>query len=432
MSLRVRAVFSPLLQRAAVTFAALRHRNYRLWFFGQMFSLMGTWMQSVAQGWVVYELTSSKFLLGLVSFAGSIPTMFLMIPGGALADRIPKRRILLITQTAMMLQAAILATLALTERLQVWHVALLAFSLGVAQSFDAPTRQALAVEMVEDRRDLMSAIAMNSLMFNVARIVGPSVGGVVLALLGPAWCFYLNAFSFLAVLGALLLMRFPAGLSRLQAEPLRAQIGAGLHYIRRHVVVRSIIALAGVSSLFGFFHTILLPAFAVDRLQVGKTGLGLLQGTIGVGAVIGAVTVAALGRSRYKGLLLTAGSLLFPVAAIVFAHSVWFPLSLVCLALAGYGVVAQNASSNTLVQSIVPDKLRGRVMSVYTLMFFGTTPMGSLMAGSLAQGLGPAWAVTVGSGIALLFAAGVALAVPALRRRDTVAEGGGAGAEEAA
>jgi MFS family permease len=414
---------SSIWQRTAVTFSALRHRNYRLWFIGQMVSLMGTWMQSVAQGWVVYELTGSKLYLGLITFAGSIPTLFLMIPAGALADRISKRTILLITQTAMMLQAVILATLALTGVLRPWHVALLAFSLGIAQSFDAPTRQALAVEMVEDRHDLMSAIAMNSLMFNVARIVGPSVGGIVLALLGPAWCFYLNAVTFLAVLVALLLMRFPSGPPRLQAEPLRAQIGTGLRYIRRHVVVRSIIALVGVSSLLGLFHTVLLPAFAVDRLQVGETGLGWLQTAIGVGSVIGALTVAALGRSRYKGLLLTAGSLLFPIAAIIFAQSLAFPLALAGLAVAGFGFVAQNASSNTLVQSIVPDALRGRVMSVYTLMFFGTTPLCSLMAGSLAEALGPAWAVTIGSGLALLFALAVAIAVPALRQRDAGASG---------
>jgi MFS family permease len=267
----------------------------------------------------------------------------------------------------------------------------------------------------------MSAIAMNSLMFNMARIVGPSIGGIILAFLGPAGCFYLNAFSFLAVLTALLLMRFHPGAPKLQAEPLRAQIGAGLGYIRRHAVVRSIIALVGVSSLFGFFHAVLLPAFAVDRLKVGETGLGLLQTAIGVGAVVGAVTVAALGRSRYKGIVLTAGSLLFPVAAMVFAHSLWFPLSLLGLALAGFGFVAQNASSNTLVQSIVPDELRGRVMAVYTLMFFGTTPLGSLMAGSLAQALDPAWAVTIGSSITLLFALAVAVTVPALRQRDAEA-----------
>lgn len=414
-------LLSSARQRGAITFAALRHHNYRLWFFGQMFSLMGTWMQSVAQGWVVYELTGSKFFLGLITFSGSIPTIFLMIPAGALADRVSKRSILLVTQTAMMLQAIVLATLALTGMLQAWHVAILAFFLGLANSFDAPTRQSLTVEMVEDRADLMSAIAMNSMMFNVARIVGPAVGGILLALLGPAWCFYLNALSFLAVLVALLRMRFPSDKPTLRAEPLGRQVLTGLRYIRGHVLVRTIIALVGFSSLFGFFYGVLLPAFAADTLQVGEAGLGYLQAAIGVGAIGGSLTVAALGRSRYKGIVLTAGSIIFPIAAIVFAHARSFPLALAGLAVAGFGFVTQNASSNTLVQSIVPDELRGRVMGVYTLMFFGTSPLASLMAGSLAQALSPAWAVTIGSSLALLFAVAVAIAVPALRRPEATA-----------
>jgi MFS family permease len=418
MNLRLNSIVNAAAQRGAVTFAALRHRNYRLWFVGQMISLMGTWMQSVAQQWLIYDLTDSKFALGAISFAASAPTLFLMIPAGALADRVPKRRILLITQTAMLLQAAILATLAVTGVLQVWHVGVLAFCLGIANSFDAPTRQSLAVEMVEDREDLTSAIAMNSMMFNVARIVGPSVGGIVLALLGPAWCFYLNALSFLAVLAALLFMRFPTTPPVLRTEPLTAQIGAGLRYIRGNVLVRTIIALVGMSNLFGFFYAILLPAFAADVLGVGASGLGWLQTAIGLGAVAGSLVVVTFTRSRYKGIVLIVGSLLFPVSAIVFAHSRLFPLSLCCLALAGFGFVAQNATSNTLVQTYVPDHLRGRVMGVYTLMLFGTTPFCSLMAGTLAQVLNPTWAVTIGSSITLLFAVTVALAVPALRRPD--------------
>jgi MFS family permease len=408
-----------MIQRGSVTFAALRHRNYRLWFFGQMVSLMGTWMQSVAQGWLVYEMTNSNFALGAISFAGSVPTLFLMIPGGALADRISKRGILLITQTMMMVQAFVLAGLALTGVLQVWHVGVLAFCLGLANSFDAPTRQSLAVEMVEDRADLMSAIAMNSTMFNVARIVGPSIGGIILALLGPAWCFFLNGITFLAVLAALLAMRFPTGRPTLVAEPLTAQIGAGLRYIRGHVLVRTIISLVGVSSLFGFFYSVLLPSFAAaEVLNVGEAGLGWLQTAVGIGAVAGSLTVAGMGRSRYKGIVLTAGSILFPTAAIVFAFSRLFPLSLVSLALAGFGFVAQNASSNTLVQTSVSDELRGRVMGVYTLMFFGTAPFSALIAGSLAQGLNSTWSVAIGSAITLMFALGMAITVPALRRPD--------------
>lgn len=417
-------IAATLPQQIAGTFGALRYHNYRLWFFGQMISLAGTWMQSVAQGWLVYELATrtdpqwARFALGAVPFAGALPTLFLMIPAGVLADRLPKRSILLVTQTVMMLQAFALATLTFLDVAQVWHVGLLAFGLGIANSFDAPTRQSLAVEMVEDRRDLASAIALNSLMFNVARIVGPSLGGIILALLGSSWCFFLNGLTFLAVLMALLLMRFPRGTRRLQAEPFFRQVGAGLRYIRGHVTVRTIILLLGFSSLFGFFHAILLPAFARDILQVGEAGLGGLQTAIGVGAVTGSLTVAVLGRSRFQGIILTVGSVVFPLATIVFALSRFFPLSLAGLFLAGFGFVAQNAASNTLVQSIVPDELRGRVMGVYTVMFFGTSPFCSLLAGSLAQALDPSWAIVIGSGLTLLFALGLAAAVPALRRPD--------------
>lgn len=316
-------------QRGAVTFSALRYRNYRLWFFGQTISLMGTWMQSVAQQVVVYLLTDhSKIALGIVSFAGSIPTLFLMLSAGALADRFNKRRILFATQTAMMLLALILAVLTATGTVQFWHIVLLATALGVANSFDAPTRQALAVELAEDRRDLMNAIALNSMMFNLARIVGLAAAGLALAFLHPAWCFALNGISFLAVIVALVRMRMPEGRPTLQAEPLTVQLREGLKYIGGHTVVRTIIALVAVSSVFGFLYSVLLPAFAIDLLGIGESGVGLLQTTVGLGAVSGALTVASLGRSRRKGLLLTAGSLLFPAAVLGLAFSPYLPLSL--------------------------------------------------------------------------------------------------------
>jgi len=407
-------------RRGAVTFSALRYRNYRLWFLGQTISLMGTWMQSVAQQVVVYLLTDhSKIALGTVSFAGSIPTLFLMLPAGALADRFHKRRILLVTQTAMMLFAFVLAVLTATGVVQFWHIVLLATMLGIANSFDAPTRQALAVELVEDRRDLMNAVALNSMMFNLARIVGPAVSGLILAFLHPAWCFALNGISFLAVLFALLRMRMPEGRPALQAEPLTVQLREGLRYIGSHTVVRTIIALVAVSSIFGFSYSVLLPAFAIDLLGIGESGVGLLQTAVGVGAVGGALTVASLGRSRRKGLLLTAGSLLFPAAVLGLAFSPHLPLALLCLGLAGFGFVTQNSTSNTLIQTIVPDQLRGRVMGVYTMMFFGTTPFMSLMAGGLAQWLGPSWATAFGALVSLAFALGVVVAVPALRREAT-------------
>lgn len=377
---------------------------------------MGTWMQSVAQGWVVYLLTGSELALGTISFISTFPTLFLMLPAGALADRVSRRQVLLATQTAMMILAFILAILAATGALRVWHIGLLAFGLGIANSFDAPARQSLAVEMVDDRRDLMNAIALNSTIFNLARVVGPAVGGLVLAAFGPAWCFGLNGVSFLAVILALSLMRLPDAHRTPLNKPLMAQIVEGLQYIRGNGLIRTIIVLIAVSTLFGFSYAVLMPVYAADVLHVGETGLGVLNAALGVGALIGSLTVASLAQFRRKGLLLMAGSLLFPLALLFFAFSRSFPLSLGCLALVGFAFVTQNATGNTLVQTIVPDELRGRVMAVYSLMFFGTAPFGSLQAGTLAQAFGPTAGVAVGAAISLAFAIGVALAVPSLRR----------------
>jgi len=405
-------------RRLPTTFAALRHRNYRLWFVGQCVSLMGTWMQSVAQGWLVYQLTGSEFALGTISFVGTLPTLFLMLPGGAIVDRIPKRGLLLVTQSVMMLLAFIMAALSATGVLRVWHIAVLAACLGITQSFDAPARQTLAVEMVDDRRDLMNAIALNSTIFNLARIVGPAIGGVVLATAGPTWCFGLNGLSFLAVLVAIWRMRLPAKQLGDEHRSLRTQVAEGLRYVREHSTVRTMIALTGFASLFGMAYVTLLPAFAVDVLRVNATGLGALQAAIGVGALIGSLTVASLGRFRRKGLMLSVGSLVFPVALLGFSFSRYLPLSMLFLSLAGWAIVAQNATNNTLIQTICPDELRGRVMAVFSLMIFGTTPFGALQAGSIAQALGPTAGVALGAGLVLLFAVIVQLAVPALRRQE--------------
>lgn len=400
--------------RVPSTFAALRHRNFRLWFVGQMLSLMGTWMQSVAQGWVVYEMTGSELALGTITFFGSLPTLFLMLPAGALADRIPRRRLLVITQTAMMLQAFVLSFLAATHVLRVWHVGLLAFCLGILNSFDAPARQAMAVEMVDDRRDLMNAVALNSTMFNMARVVGPAVGGIVLALMGPAWCFGLNGLSFVAVILALLSMQFPPFERQPQVEPTLTQVRVGLQYILSNPDIRSMVSLVGVSQLFGFMYAVLLPAYASQVLQVGETGLGTLNAATGIGALVGSLTVASLGHSRRQGTLLTLGSFLFPAAVLLLAVSNSLAFSMGCLALAGMGFVAQSATINTLIQNKIPDELRGRVMAVYSLMFFGTTPFSALLAGSLGQSLGVRAGVAIGAGVTMLFTIAVFLLVPSL------------------
>jgi MFS family permease len=401
--------------RWPATFAALRYRNYRLWFIGQGISLMGTWMQWVAQGWLVYELTGSELALGIISFFGSLPTLFLMLPAGAIADRVSRRTLLLATQAVMTAQALVLALLAATGALRVWHIAVLAAVLGLANSFDAPARMALTVDMVEDRRDLANAVALNSSLFNMARIVGPAVGGVLLAGLGATWCFALNGLSFLAVLIALWRMSFPP-VKTAAPEPMAAQVRAGLHYVVHHEVVRAIIALVTVASLFGLGYSTLIPAYAADVLHVGETGLGTLNAVAGVGALVGSLMVASMGSFARKGRVLVAGSILFPIATILFALSRSFALSTVVLAVLGFAFVIQTAISQTLLQSIVPDALRGRVLSVFSFSFFGTAPFASLFAGSVAQAWGIPAGIGIGGGITLVFSALLLWAVPSLVR----------------
>jgi MFS family permease len=404
--------------RPPSTFAALRHRNFRLWFVGQMLSQMGSWMQSVAQGWLVYQLTGSELALGTIMFLGSLPTLFLMLPAGALADRLPKRTVVVAAQTMMMLQALALAALAFARVLQVWHVGVLAFTLGIANSFDAPARQAMVVEMVDDRRDMMNAIALNSTMFNVARVVGPAIAGIMLAGMGAAWCFALNGLSFGAVIAALLAMRLVEVRRPEQTESITLQVKAGLSYILKNPAIRSMMSLVAVAQLFGYWYGVLLPAYAAAVLRVGETGLGTLNAATGVGAVLGSLLVASFAHSRRRVNLLTLGSFLFPASVLLLALSRSLVFSMLCLAAAGVGFVNQGATANTLIQAAVPDALRGRVMAVYLLMFFGTTPFAALMAGSFGQVFGVRAAVVVGAGITLVFTMIVYARVPALRRAE--------------
>lgn len=402
--------------RMPTTFTALRYPNYRRWFIGQVLSLMGMWMQSVAQGWLVYDLTGSRLALGTIAFAGSIPTLFLMLPAGAIADRRSKRRLMLATQCCAMACAFILALLTATKVLQVWHIAALAALFGIINAFEAPARLALTVELVDDRRDLQNAIALNSTMFNLGRVAGPAIGGVILAAVGAVWCFALNGFSYIATLVALLGMRLNEAAKPPRTRSFAAEIGDGLRYVWETKIVRALVVLAAVTSIFGMSYSVLMPAYAVDVLHVGEAGLGALSAAMGIGALSGSLLVASRTRSRRKGWHLTAGSLLFPFALIGFALSQNFYLSLGCLVCAGFGFIVQNTTSNTLVQMIVPDQLRGRVMSVYSLMFFGTMPFGSLLAGALAQAYGLSFAVLLGAGATLVFAVFMVIFVPQVRQ----------------
>jgi MFS family permease len=400
---------------APLLVGAFRYRNYRLWFLGQSVSLIGTWMQVVAQQWVIYQLTQSKFLLGLTTFANSLPTLFLMLPAGVLADRYPRRSIMLFTQTAMMTLAFLLAALLAAGRLETWHLLALAVLLGVANSVDAPARQALTVELVEDRKDLLNAIALNSTMFNLARVIGPVIAGAVLAAWGSVWCFGLNGISFVAVIIGLLLMRFKPSVPAPTQPPLR-QIKEGLQYTRRHPVLLPLMMLTATAAAFSFAYSILLPAYTVEVLHEGATVLGVLTAAVGIGAVLGSLLMAYLSRSENKQNSLLWGSVLFPLSLLVFAFSRSFPLSFCLLMVTGFGLVVQNTSVNTMIQSLVSDDRRGRVTSIYLLAFFGSIPIGALQAGAVAQWLGAAAGVGISAVVSLVLTAMIFLASPRLRQ----------------
>jgi MFS family permease len=396
------------------TFAALRHRNYRLFFFGQLVSLIGTWMQNVAQAWLVYELTHSPFKLGVVSFCAGVPVLIFSLWAGVLADRVPKRRLLVATQTVMMTLAFILATDMFLGAIQWWHIAIMAFLLGTANAFDGPTRQAFVVEMV-GREELMNAIALNSAMFNTARIVGPALAGIILAAVGAAWCFVLNGVSFLAVIAGLVLMIVKPYVGAISTESPLIQMREGLSYIWHHPTVRPLITLVAVSNMFALGYMALLPAFARDVLHAGTVGYGLMSTAIGVGALAGALMLASLGNYQRKGLILTVGNLLFPVTVIALSLSSSFHLTLGILVVGGLGFMTQNATANTLVQTTVPDALRGRVMSVYMMVFLGFFPIGSLIAGAVAERFGVPVGAALGGVIALAYSLYLAWRLPEIR-----------------
>ena len=399
---------------AQQTFAALRYPNYRLWFFGQLISLFGTWMQSNAQGYLVYELTRSSAFLGYVSFAYGVPTWLFTLYGGVVADRVPRRTLMVVTQTCMMLLAFILAALTFAHRVQPWHIMLLASGLGTANAFDAPARQAFVLEMVE-REDMTNAIALNSTMFNMATALGPAVAGVVYARFGPAWCFTINGITFIAVIVALLLMKLrPVAVPPRRSAAL-ADLQEGLRYVARHPVIRVLLLLVGVGSLFGMASFTLMPAWAVKVLGGDARTNGYLQSARGVGAFIGALSIAALGRFRFKGRLLTAGSLAFPAALLAFASARWLPLTLVTLLAVGATQMVVMNMANALVQTQVADHLRGRVMSVHTLLFMGFMPVGSLLAGTIAQQAGEPATIVMNALISFACAGAVWLFLPRVR-----------------
>jgi MFS family permease len=397
---------SPKAGWLPATLRALRHRNFQLFFSGQLISLVGTWMQTIAESWLVYRLTGSPLLLGAAGFASQFP-VFLVAPlGGIAADRFNRQRLVIGTQISSMLLAAIFATLTLTGVVQVWHIFVLAALLGVVNAFDIPARQSFLVDMV-GKEDLMNAIALNSSMFNGARIIGPAISGMLVARIGEGWCFFANSVSYLAVITGLMMMRVDRPSRLAPSGPALTRLIEGFRFARNTGPIRALLLLLGLVSLVAMPYSVLMPLFADRVLHGGARGLGLLMGATGVGALLGALTLAT--RSGVRGLgrwvAFSCGG--FGISLVLFSFSRSFWLSAILLLPVGFCMMLQMSSSNTLIQAMVPDELRGRVMALYTMMFMGMAPFGSLFAGALAHRLGAPLTVSIGAmaciGAATLF-----------------------------
>lgn len=381
------------------TFRALRHRNYQLFFSGQLISLIGTWMDQVAESWLVYRLTGSALLLGTVAFASQIPVFLLAPIGGALADRIDRRKILIVTQSSMMLLTFVLAWLTLSHRVQIWHIVTLAALTGIVNAVDLPARQSFVVDMVA-RADLVNAIALNSSMFNGARVIGPAVAGIVVAAIGEGWCFFANGVSFLAVIAGLWMMKMERPRLSIEGSPLE-NIIEGFRFVSRTRPVRALMLLLALVSFTAMPYAVLMPLFADKILHGGPKALGLLMGCSGVGALCGALLLATRQTVHGLGTWVAAACTALGAVLCLFSFSRLLWLSALLLVPVGFCAMIQMASSNTLIQSMVPDRLRGRVMAFYAMTFMGMAPFGSLLAGSLAHNLGAPWTVFIGGVVAI-------------------------------
>ncbi|CAN5862405.1 MFS transporter [soil metagenome] len=396
-------------------FAALRHLNFRWFYIGQLLSLTGAWMQSTAQGWLVLELTDSAFLLGLTTAAGSLPILLFTLYAGVAADRMDKRRIILTAQIAAAVLAITLAVLVDGGWATYALVLTIAFLLGITHAFEVPTRQAFFVDLV-GKRDLPNAIALNSIAFNATRVVGPAVAGFLIASVGIAACFYANAVSYLAVIAALLLIRLPKFQRSPQTSSTLEGLAEGFGFLRRERRASALIGLIAAISILAFPYAMLLPVFARDVLQVGPRGLGWLLSATGAGAMLGGIVVAAWGSRVPRGRLLVIASLAFTLLLAGFSLSRSLPLSMLLLAGMGFTMILNNATLNALLQGLVPDDLRGRVMAVYVFMFLGMTPIGSLQAGVLARWWGAPGALLAGAALLFVILVLVWTRIPELRR----------------
>lgn len=376
-------------------FRALKHRNYRLYFTGQSISLIGTWMQQMAIGWLIYRITNSAFMLGLVGFLSQIPTLILTPLAGVLADRYNRHRILIATQVLAMIQALALAFLIMSKTVSVWQIIALSMFLGIIGAFDAPARHAFIVEMVNKREDLSNAIALNSLIFNAARLIGPSIAGILVAVVGEGMCFFINGISYIAVIAALLSMRLAPLKIEKHHKHIMQGLKEGFSYVSGSAQIRAILFLTGLVSLMGMSYVVLMPIFAKDILHGGPSTLGFLMASSGLGALIGATYLAS--RKDVRGLekIIFFTTNVFGISLIAFSFSRTLWISMLILSFTGFGMMIQMASNNTVLQTIIRDDMRGRVMSFFLVAFMGMVPFGCLLSGSLASRIGAPGALII-------------------------------------
>lgn len=396
------------------TFSALRHRNFRLFFGGQLVSLIGTWMQNTAQGWLVYEMTHSRWLLGLVTAVNSAPMLVFSIWGGSIADQHSKRNIVMWTQTAMMVLAFTFAALVWSGHVTTWQILVVAGLRGVAMAFDMPARQAFMVEMTS-REDLMNAISLNSSMVNGARVIGPSVAGFLMARIGIAMCFFVDGVSYLAVIIGLAMMRLPKFVKPERPASAAAHVMEGFSYVWNHRRMKTLLILFSIVGIFGWSYSVLMPAYATDVLKTGAGGYGALLSANGIGALFGALTVASVGHRVSRRFLVFGGLWIFSGALLLLAFVSNLYLALALLAVGGWGMLLFFSTTNTLLQTSASDEMRGRVMGIWALIFGGMMPVGGLEAGSLSHYYGVRFTVATGAVVCALAALGTWWVVRARR-----------------
>jgi len=401
-----------------MVFRALRYRNFKVFFIGQGISLIGTWMQYVAMSWLVYRMTNSALMLGVVGFASQIPAFILSPFTGVLADRHNRHKILLFTQALAMLQAFILAFLTLTENIAVWHIVVMGIFLGCVNSLDIPARHSFILEMVEEKENLGNAIALNSMMFNMARLIGPSIAGVLIAIAGEGVCFLINAISYIAVIASLLAMKMPArDNEKKEADySMFEDLREGFNYAFGFVPIKAILFLLGIISLMGMSYAVLMPVFAKDILHGGPHTLGFLMGAVGIGSLAGTIYLASKKNIITLGRMLPAAAGIFGLSIIIFSFSHNLVFSLTLLFFSGFGIMVQMAASNTILQTIVDDDKRGRIMSFYTMAFMGMAPFGSLFSGMLASRIGVSNTLIISGSCCILAAVIFSFNLPSLRK----------------